>query len=337
MRVPASEGRAECSDRRPPGTPRHGVRAGSGQPERSASRPDPGRPRRRLGRGRRTRRSARTTASESQPRWRRETTRRSSTALSSSSSRSRRSRGSTARRSSIPSSSSGRLLVNLDGTSDGALTVGCAGSTHTFTRHRLLSSRFRAGHVALARSTGLGRSWRSLGGDIARGRVERDQGARSRSLPRACRRTLPLWRPRRWRQPKRHPARGAGRRGARARFRGGVPHCRGTRARGAARPVRRLRRRCRARRRAGQRRRSRSGDVHGASARPARNPSDGRHRHEPAASRRGGDEHEPERRRHRRRRAHPRVDDPQRERTPALEEVVAGIEAAARLAGRRSR
>ncbi len=29
---------------------------------------------------------------------------------------------------------SGRLLVNLDGTSDGALTVGCAGSDHTLLR-----------------------------------------------------------------------------------------------------------------------------------------------------------------------------------------------------------
>ena len=32
---------------------------------------------------------------------------------------------------------SGRLLLNLDGTSDKALTIGCAGSWHTFTRLRL--------------------------------------------------------------------------------------------------------------------------------------------------------------------------------------------------------
>ncbi|MEX0851053.1 MAG: M28 family peptidase, partial [Gaiellaceae bacterium] len=36
-----------------------------------------------------------------------------------------------------PSLVEGRLLLNLDGTSDQAITIGCAGSTHTFTRLRL--------------------------------------------------------------------------------------------------------------------------------------------------------------------------------------------------------
>ena len=47
---------------------------------------------------------------------------------SSSSSRSRRSRGSTAPRRSDASLVTGRRLVNLDGTSDDALTIGCAGA-----------------------------------------------------------------------------------------------------------------------------------------------------------------------------------------------------------------
>jgi len=64
----------------------------------------------------------------------------------------------------------GRVLLNLDGTSDGALTIGCAGSAHTFLRVAL-------GHVPV------GEGWSGLlvgvsgargghsGGDIAKGRV----------------------------------------------------------------------------------------------------------------------------------------------------------------------
>jgi dipeptidase D len=65
---------------------------------------------------------------------------------------------------------SGRLLLNLDGTSDTAITIGCAGSIHTFTRLPLgLEStpwRYRALAVRLFGARG-GHS----GGDIARGRV----------------------------------------------------------------------------------------------------------------------------------------------------------------------
>jgi dipeptidase D len=65
---------------------------------------------------------------------------------------------------------SGRVLVNLDGTSDEAITIGCAGSTHTFTRLRLppgsRSSREVGREVTIAGARG-GHS----GGDIARGRA----------------------------------------------------------------------------------------------------------------------------------------------------------------------
>jgi dipeptidase D len=64
---------------------------------------------------------------------------------------------------------SGRILVNLDGTSDTGLTVGCAGSTHTFTRLPL-GEPTTSGHAALevAVSGALGGH---SGGDIAKGRV----------------------------------------------------------------------------------------------------------------------------------------------------------------------
>jgi dipeptidase D len=69
-----------------------------------------------------------------------------------------------------PSLVSGRLLVNLDGTSDEALTVGCAGSDHTFMRVPLepapaLPSRTVA-KIELTGAKG-GHS----GGDIASGRT----------------------------------------------------------------------------------------------------------------------------------------------------------------------
>ena len=44
---------------------------------------------------------------------------------------------------------SGRTLVNLDGTSDGALTVGCAGSDHTLLRIPLAPSSAPSDHVGL--------------------------------------------------------------------------------------------------------------------------------------------------------------------------------------------
>jgi dipeptidase D len=64
----------------------------------------------------------------------------------------------------------GRLLVNLDGTSNGSLTVGCAGSAHTFVRLRLdpdpVPGGWLAQRVALTGARG-GHS----GADIAKGRV----------------------------------------------------------------------------------------------------------------------------------------------------------------------
>ena len=48
-----------------------------------------------------------------------------------------------------PSLVSGRLLVNLDGTSDDAVTVGCAGSAHTFVRVDLELEPRQRDHVAL--------------------------------------------------------------------------------------------------------------------------------------------------------------------------------------------
>jgi dipeptidase D len=69
-----------------------------------------------------------------------------------------------------PALVSGRLLLNLDGTSDKAITIGCAGSWHTFTRLPLGLEPIPEDHevrdVVLSGARG-GHS----GGDIARGRV----------------------------------------------------------------------------------------------------------------------------------------------------------------------
>jgi dipeptidase D len=64
----------------------------------------------------------------------------------------------------------GRMLLNLDGTSDGALTVGCAGSTHAFTRLPLERSAVPPGYVTLDVRLSGARGGHS-GGDIAKGRV----------------------------------------------------------------------------------------------------------------------------------------------------------------------
>lgn len=69
-----------------------------------------------------------------------------------------------------PALVSGRLLLNLDGTSDGTLTVGCAGSAHTVVRLPLGSEPLPPGHVALEVAVAGGRGGHS-GGDIARGRA----------------------------------------------------------------------------------------------------------------------------------------------------------------------
>jgi dipeptidase D len=64
----------------------------------------------------------------------------------------------------------GRLLVNLDGTSDGSLTVGCAGSAHTFTRLPLSLEVLPAGWAALSVVLSGAKGGHS-GEDIARGRA----------------------------------------------------------------------------------------------------------------------------------------------------------------------
>jgi dipeptidase D len=64
----------------------------------------------------------------------------------------------------------GRLLVNLDGTSNGSLTVGCAGSAHTFVRLRLHPEPVPAGWLALRVAVSGARGGHS-GADIANGRV----------------------------------------------------------------------------------------------------------------------------------------------------------------------
>lgn len=69
-----------------------------------------------------------------------------------------------------PALVSGRLLVNLDGTSDGALTIGCAGSDHTYLRVALDPEPLPSGHVALRIVLAGARGGHS-GGDIATGRV----------------------------------------------------------------------------------------------------------------------------------------------------------------------
>ncbi len=69
-----------------------------------------------------------------------------------------------------PSLVSGRLLVNLDGTSDDAITVGCAGSAHTFVRVQLELEPRRPDHTGLGIVLSGARGGHS-GGDIASGRV----------------------------------------------------------------------------------------------------------------------------------------------------------------------
>jgi dipeptidase D len=64
----------------------------------------------------------------------------------------------------------GRLLVNLDGTSDVALTVGCAGSDHSFLRSSLARAPIAADHVALRLEVSGAKGGHS-GEDITAGRA----------------------------------------------------------------------------------------------------------------------------------------------------------------------
>ncbi|MBA2641597.1 MAG: beta-Ala-His dipeptidase [Actinobacteria bacterium] len=69
-----------------------------------------------------------------------------------------------------PALVSGRILLNLDGTSDAGITIGCAGSAHTFARLPLEAAPVPASDLTLeVRLSGL-RGGHS-GGDIASGRV----------------------------------------------------------------------------------------------------------------------------------------------------------------------
>ncbi|CAN5295547.1 aminoacyl-histidine dipeptidase [soil metagenome] len=69
-----------------------------------------------------------------------------------------------------PALVSGRILLNLDGTSDAGITIGCAGSAHTFARLPLEAAPVPASDLTLeVRLSGF-RGGHS-GGDIASGRV----------------------------------------------------------------------------------------------------------------------------------------------------------------------
>ena len=80
---------------------------------------------------------------------------------------------------------SGRMLVNLDGTSDDALTVGCAGSDHTLLRIPLAPHPARRIRRAAGRS--LGREGRPLRRRHHRGAGECDQVAHASALRRRSR------------------------------------------------------------------------------------------------------------------------------------------------------
>jgi dipeptidase D len=69
-----------------------------------------------------------------------------------------------------PTLVSGRLLLNLDGTSDDGITIGCAGSVHTFARVRLEGEPLPSDYVPLDVRVSGARGGHS-GGDIASGRV----------------------------------------------------------------------------------------------------------------------------------------------------------------------
>ena len=79
----------------------------------------------------------------------------------------------------------GTLLVNLDGTSNGALTVGCAGSAHTFVRLGLSPKPVPGGWNTVAVTVSCVRGGHS-GADIAKGRVNANK-ALGRLLARARR------------------------------------------------------------------------------------------------------------------------------------------------------
>ena len=175
VRIPASAS-GERADGRPASAPGHGVRAGSRQPVRPAGGTSQRRGRRRLGRAEGTTLGADNgigvaaalavaedpeiahgplellfTVSEEQ--------------------------GLDGAKNLDPGLVSGRLLLNLDGTSDRAITIGCAGSWHTFTR---LGSRLESvpGDPRILRGRVSGRARRAFGRRHRTRSGQREQGAR---------------------------------------------------------------------------------------------------------------------------------------------------------------
>ena len=149
------------------------------------------------------RRWARTTGSGSRQPWPSRRTPRSRTGRSSSSSPCREEEGLEGAKALDAALVSGRLLVNLDGTSDASLTIGCAGSAHTFVRVPLDPEPVPTGDSCSVIS--LRRARRALGRRHRQGTRERDQGARPRARgdARSARAS------RRRRQPECASARGA--------------------------------------------------------------------------------------------------------------------------------
>ena len=76
----------------------------------------------------------------------------------------------------------GTLLVNLDGTSNGALTVGCAGSAHAFVRLGLEPEPTPGGWRTLAVTRVRSARW-ALRRGHREGPPQREQGARAPALP----------------------------------------------------------------------------------------------------------------------------------------------------------
>jgi dipeptidase D len=64
----------------------------------------------------------------------------------------------------------GRILLNLDGSSDNSITIGCAGSTHTFVRLPLAPEPLPEGYTTFQVALSGARGGHS-GGDIAKGRA----------------------------------------------------------------------------------------------------------------------------------------------------------------------
>ena len=150
---------------------------------------------------------------------------------------------------------SGRMLVNLDGTSDEALTVGCAGSDHTLLRIPLTESSVPTDHVTLRVEVSGAKGGHS-GGDIAAGRVNAIK-ALARVLSAAFEAApFELVGARRRSEPQRDPARRRCHRGRSAGCGAGVPRRSGGGARSDRPSIRGHGRRARARDRARRRGRS---------------------------------------------------------------------------------